>query len=134
MNSLYLRLTFSMLVLLGGTVAHATDAENTKDLDDEIRATLIKSKAIMKRFDDGRTETTTASGDVIQLQRRQGPRHGTNGRRAAANGESDSVAGGSAPGNNGCQLNVGSPQPTQSRGAIRRVTTIVTGNVIQMCE
>ena len=118
--------------LLISASARATEAENTKELNDEIRALLVKSKAIMKRFDDGRTETTTASGDVLQVQRRQGPRHGTNGRRAAANGESNDQSG--PPGANGCQLNVGNNEQTQSRGGIRRVTTVVTGNVIQMCN
>jgi hypothetical protein len=101
--------------------ALATDAENTKDLDDEIRATLVKSQAIMKRFDGGKqTQYTTQSGDQVMMQRRQGPRHGTNGRNPNAQASN-------------CEMNIDSQEQQQGRQS-RRSTTVVTGNVIQMCN
>ncbi len=107
---------------IAGT-ALATDAENTKDLDDEIRATLVKSQAIMKRFDGGKqsqTQYTSQSGDQVMLQRRQGPRHGTNGRNPNAQASD-------------CEMNIDSQEQQQGRRS-RRSTTVVTGNVIQMCN
>jgi hypothetical protein len=122
-------------------MAHATDAENTKDLEESIRSSLIKTKAIMKRYDGEATKNRVmASGDIVQVQERTGSRHGSNGRGNSLTGrmgddsaieDRDESEERPASQGSGCRMDVGN-QP--SRGGIRRVTTVVTGNIIQMCK
>ncbi len=137
MNARYLLLAVMFLP----TVAWATDAENTKDLEESIRSSLIKTKAIMKRYDGEETKgEVMRSGDIVQIQERTGSRHGSNGRGNSLTGRmgddsaiEDRDDGEERPASqgSGCRMDVGN-QP--SRGGIRRVTTVVTGNIIQICK
>jgi hypothetical protein len=136
----------ALLVLACATrSAWATDAESTRELDDETRALIIKELAIMKRYgDDGSQgqkaqnqsgQRQSSSGDIVQVNERKGPRHGR-GRRASSTGQSseDSAETGSGTSQSSdCTMNVGNSN-TDRKSAIRRVTTVVTGNVIQMCR
>jgi hypothetical protein len=135
------RLIFCIALALP-SLALSTDAENTKDLQEDIRASLIKTKAIMKRFDGEETkqEVLRSSGDVVQIQEREGSRHGSNGRGNSLTGRlgDDSAIADRDPEEerpasqgSGCRMDVGN-QP--SRGGIRKVTTVVSGNIIQICK
>jgi hypothetical protein len=136
------RIATGCLFLLASAGALATDAENMKDLDDETRATLVKTMAIMKRFDGDATlkqEQRRANGDIVQIEEHEGSRHGSNGRARSRTGRmndaTEEVEGDETPAGSGkgCEMNVGNA-PAEGRGAIRRVTTVVTGNIVQMCR
>ena len=75
-----------------------------KDLNDDIRASVVKEMSKMKRYDDG-------------------------GKRR--NGVGDE-----ATSQNGCNMDIGSTKsPTRANGPTpRRVVTVVTGNVVQLCN
>ena len=76
-----------------------------KDLDDETRASVIKEMSKMKRYGDG-------------------SQHRRNGAQSNGNDQ------------NGCNMNVGSAQ-NQGRPTgptPRRVVTVVTGSVVQLCN
>jgi hypothetical protein len=134
------RLIFCIALLLP-SLALSTDAENTKDLQEDIRASLIKTKAIMKRFDGEETkQQVMRSGDIVQVEEREGSRHGSNGRGNSLTGrlDDDSAIADRDPEQerpasqgSGCRMDVGN-QP--SRGGIRKVTTVVSGNIIQICK
>ena len=76
-----------------------------KDLNDDIRASVVKEMSKMKRYDDG-------------------------GRRR------NNGAGGEDEQQNGCNMDIGSTKsPTRANGPTpRRVVTVVTGNVVQLCN
>lgn len=75
-----------------------------KDLDDEIRASVVKEMSKMKRYDD--------SGK----------------RRRPGVGEREDEK-------DGCNMNVGSASsPNRTGPAPRRVVTVVTGSVVQLCN
>jgi hypothetical protein len=126
--------------------ARATDAESTRELDDETRALIIKELAIMKRYGDDGSQGQNAqnssgqrqsgTGDIVQVNERKGPRHGR-GRRASSTGQASedtsAEATSSTSQSSDCTMNVGNSN-TDRKSAIRRVTTVVTGNVIQMCR
>ena len=70
-----------------------------KDLNDDIRASVVKEMSKMKRYDDG-------GGNEEQGQ------------------------------NDGCNMDIGSTAgPARANGPTpRRVVTVVTGNVVQLCN
>jgi hypothetical protein len=129
-----IRLKKSVLALSLWSIAlsaYATTAESTKELEDEIRATIVKELAIMKRYGDsidtnqqngtgGQSDGAQvrsrrrSSGNIVQVQDNPGP----------SRGNSDG----------GCHMDVGSQDAQNRRSGIRRVTTVVTGSVIQMCK
>lgn len=76
-------------------------AMSTKDLNDDIRATIAKEMAIIQQFDD---KNGNAADDAPSKSRRQ----------------------------NGCKMDVGSVD--SPRPGTRKVTTVVTGSVVQICN
>lgn len=76
-----------------------------KDLNDDIRASVVKEMSKMKRYDDGGKRRNGVGGDDSQQQ-------------------------------NGCNMDIGSTKtPSRANGPTpRRVVTVVTGNVVQLCN
>jgi hypothetical protein len=97
--------TLSISAMAGST------ALSTKDLDDEIRASLVKEMSKAKQFkDDGRRPGgTSGKGEDDEDER--------SNRRGS---------------NNGCKVDVGNVE--KPAPGTRRVVTVVTGNVVQVCK
>lgn len=97
-------------VLLAAPCFASSVGHGIKDLDDEIRATIVKELAKMKRYDDG---SDGGRGGSIH----RGNQIGTGNSRE------------------GCHMDVGSSDRANSRGPTpRRVVTVVTGSIIQQCR
>jgi hypothetical protein len=133
-------IALAIFALMSISPALATNAENTKELPDEVRAVIIKELAIMKRFGDDRKEQKPG-GDVVQVQDRQGSRHGQGRRSTSASGrinDDESVASDNSDespqsASPACTMNVGNASASRP-SASGRVTTVIARNIIQMCK
>jgi hypothetical protein len=97
------------ILLLTAPCFASSVGHGIKDLDDEIRATIVKELAKMKRYDDGK------GGGGSSIHR--GNQIGIGNSRE------------------GCNMDVGSVDNSDSRRpAPRRVVTVVTGSIIQQCR
>ena len=98
-------LAIALLFTASSAVFAASTGLGIKDLDDEIRASVVKEMSKMKRYDD----------------------RSRRGRNDAQSGED---------GQNGCNMNVGSAssQNRPTGPTPRRVVTVVTGSVVQLCN
>jgi hypothetical protein len=101
-----------LLMCLASTAVFAgagSMALSTKDLSDDVRASIAKEMAKAKQFKDERKDK---DGNPIEDD-------GTSGSRTSS----------------GCQMDVGSTEkPRAGQRAPARTVTIVQGNVIQMCN
>jgi hypothetical protein len=95
---------FTLLAFSSASLAGSTGL-GMKDLNDDIRASVIKEMSKMKRYDDGGKRRRNGVGDEETSQ-------------------------------NGCNMDIGSTKsPTRANGPTpRRVVTVVTGNVVQLCN
>ena len=92
----------------GGSVALST-----KDLNDDIRASIVKEMSKAKQFKDDGSRPGGASEKSADSEDEGGAQHGSKK-------------------NNGCKMDVGTvdkPAP-----GTRRVVTVITGNVVQICK
>lgn len=106
-----MRIALSLLLLVAAPCFGSNLAQGTKDLDDEIRATIMKEMAKMKRYESG--GDASKAGGVF---------------RGNQIGQGDS--------SEGCNMEVGNASSGgERRGPTpRRVVTVVTGSIIQQCN
>jgi hypothetical protein len=103
--SVLLMCTASTIALAGA----GSMALSTKDLGDDVRASIAKEMAKAKQFKDERKDK---DGNAIEDD-------GTTGGRSSSS----------------CQMDVGSAEkPRAGQRAPARTVTIVQGNVIQLCN
>ena len=102
-----MRIAAALIVCVFSASVHAgSTGLGIKDLNDDIRASVVKEMSKMKRYDDGGKRRRNGVGGE-----EQGPQ-------------------------NGCNMDIGSTQsPSRANGPTpRRVVTVVTGNVVQLCN
>ncbi|MCW5579110.1 MAG: hypothetical protein KIS89_10735 [Dokdonella sp.] len=98
-------LTLILLMLASSTVSAGSIATSLKDLDEGTRASVVKELSKIHRYQDNRRDR----------------RHGA----AATDGQTG----------DGCDMNVASqPTPSRTGATPRRVVTVVTGNIVQLCN
>jgi hypothetical protein len=94
--------TVALLCVTSGALAgNAGMAMSTKELNDDIRATIVKEMAIMQQF---QVNPNNVDDDSTTDSHKQ----------------------------NGCKMDVGSVD--SPRPGARKVTTVVTGSVVQICK
>lgn len=94
--------TLALVCIASQAIAANTGmALSTKDLNDDIRATIVKEMAIMQQYKD---DPNADGDDTANTARRQ----------------------------EGCKMDVGSVD--SPRPGSRKVTTVVTGSVVQICR
>ena len=114
-TGLWTAATWAVALMVPQLTQAAGLAESFKDLNDEVRASIVKELVKSRMFDT------------------QDPNKKSSGKKGDSSTDFDDDAGGkNSP--NDCNLEIGNAKAEPGRPAPRRVTVVVTGPIIQMCK